>query len=209
MFFFLASFRTLKISAFQINNADGKERRLNVTILQHGKPTKEVLHAQCLLRDTAKKVILNYNTTSSPLHNTTTQQTTAALVVKQLLNRIPFLKFQLTQMLSTTNVPTKKKMKVTGELLNTAKILEATSWLVTLRMETTANRNAVKEMKEFRLTYQLIPHKDFRKQSKPDQENKSLILVRSSTKLPILLQKEQNAVLEGSNSSLTSLLTNH
>jgi len=112
-------------------------------------------------------------------------------------------------MLSTTNVPTKKKMKVTGELLNTAKILEATSWLVTLRMETTANRNAVKEMKEFRLTYQRIPHKDFRKQSKPDQENKSLILVRSSTKLPILLQKEQNAVLEGSNSSLTSLLTNH
>lgn len=114
-----ASFRTPRIDAPLLRNANGKEKRLFATILLDGLHSKEVFHALSSLKDTAKMVVLRSNSLSMPLHNSTTHLTTAAVVVNRLRKRLNYHLFQSTQMLSTTNVWSKKPTLVTGKLKNT------------------------------------------------------------------------------------------
>jgi hypothetical protein len=102
-----------------LNNANGKEKRPFATILQDGLHSEEVLHALSSLKDTAKMVVLRRNSLSMPLHNSTIHLTTAALVVKRLRKRLNNQLFQSTQILSTTSVPSRKPILVTGKLKST------------------------------------------------------------------------------------------
>jgi len=114
-----ASSRTLRIDVPILINANGKDKRLFAMILQDGLHSKEVFHALSSPKDTAKMVLLRSNSLSMPLHNSTTHLTTAALVVNRFRKRLNSQLFQSTQMLSTTNVPSKKPILVTGKLKNT------------------------------------------------------------------------------------------
>jgi len=102
--FSLVSSPTLKTHVPWTKHADGKERRLFATILQDGAPSDKVFPAASSPKDIVSMEQSRSNTSSMPLLNSTTQPTTAALVVNQFSKRPPNQPYQSTHWLPTTSV---------------------------------------------------------------------------------------------------------
>lgn len=206
-FFFLALFRTRKIYASLLQNVHGLESRIHASILLDGTILQDV-PVRPLLKEPVKTE--NSNPKDSPLLYTTTHRITAALVVSKSKKRPLVQLFHSIQLLSITNVPAKLQMKETGESLSTAMILEVTTGNATMLTTVKfANRNVVKDMRNSRLTSQPTLHLDLPKPSKPDKDQLRLISLHPSTKLPILNQRELNAVSVASHSTEMQVETLH
>jgi hypothetical protein len=105
---------TMKTDVLIMKHANGKERRLCAMTPQDGK-LRMALDALPLLRNSVLTETSQQDSLSTPHLFTTTQLTTAANAVNVLLKRFHDQLFQLTQILSTTNVPPKRKIRITTE----------------------------------------------------------------------------------------------